>query len=90
MPEFNRSKHDIERGADYPYDAPDAWHKSDSREALPEVDWAHKAARGIIHNLSDRRDIKRGFYGVDEDVRKEIVECMAAIIKEANAEAPNA
>jgi len=80
---MDQAKHSLERGAEYPYDAPDNWRESDDAPPLPATDWSHAAARGILHDLTDRRGIKHGFCGVDEDVRKEIVESLAAIIREA-------
>lgn len=79
---MDQAKNSLEGGAEYPYDAPDNWDRSVT-PSLPATDWAHAAARGILYNLNDRRDIKDGFRDVDEDVRKEIVESLAAIIREA-------
>lgn len=62
-------------GNKYPYDA------SDKGRARKPKDWAVKAARGVLDNLCDRRDIKRGFEQVDHDVRKEIVDSLAEIIR---------
>jgi hypothetical protein len=73
----------IERGAKYPYDASDAWWVSSGKDAPPAVDWAHAAARGILHDLNDRRGIKHAFREIDEDVRKEMVAAHAAIIRAA-------
>lgn len=71
---------DLEIGNKYPYDATDEWWCSDDK-AKPPQDWAHFAARGIISNLKDRRKIGRGFDDIDEDVRQEIVETIADIIR---------
>lgn len=76
------AKHSLERGAEYPYDAPDAWWDS-GKDTPPAKDWAHAAARGILHDLCDRRGIKRGFEGIDEETRVEIVESLSAIIRAA-------
>ncbi|CUS06403.1 conserved protein of unknown function (plasmid) [Candidatus Promineifilum breve] len=78
------AKHDLLSASWYPYDASDEWRQSwPSPPAAPAGDWAVAAARGIIHNLLDRRAIKRGFEDVDEDVRLEIVETIAMIIRTA-------
>lgn len=62
-------------GNEYPYD--------DGREA---VDWAHKAARGILSDLCDRRGIKWEFEKVaDDDTKCDIVDSMAAIIRHSVA-----
>lgn len=67
-------------GQKFPYDrAPNG--------SARQGDWAVKAARGVLNNLCDRRDIKRGFEGVDHDVRKEIVDTLAEIVRIAANEA---
>lgn len=66
-------------GNEYPYD--------DGREA---TDWAHKAARGILSDLCDRRGIKREFEKVeDDDIKFHIVDSMAAIIRYAATHHPS-
>lgn len=50
---------------------------------LKQKDYAHRAARGIVSNLQDRRGVKNGFNRIDEDMRIDIVESIAAIIREA-------
>jgi hypothetical protein len=78
----------LELGTEWPYDAPDEWRAQDGDEAPPPpLDWAHAAARGVIADLTDRRDIKRGFENVDEEVRFEIVASLAEIMREALAKA---
>ncbi len=74
-------------GERFPFDATDAWWASDGSVPSPSVDWAHAAARGVLADLTDRRGIKRGFHGIDEDVRKGIVESLAEIIRVAKREA---
>lgn len=75
---------DLEIGNEYPYDAPDSWWNGDIEVEPPApTDAAHAAARGIIHDLKDRRGIKVGFTDVDEDIRKEIVDRLAEIIRQA-------
>lgn len=73
------------KGDRYAYDAPD-----DAEIAPPPIDWAHRAARGIICNLTDRKAIKRGFEEIDEEIRVEIVDSMADIIRAASPPAPGA
>jgi hypothetical protein len=65
------ARHRLEIGEEYPFD-----------QATPSKGWAHKAARGIIADLSDRRGIKHAFNTneIDEDVRIELVESLTAII----------
>ena len=54
------------------------------RPAPLSGDWAHAAARGVRDNLCDRRDIKRGFAGVDGGTRAEVVASTVEIIREAD------
>lgn len=70
-------------GDKFPYDAPDIWREQSKPEPIPAEDWAHRAARGVLADLTDRRGIKNGFDDVDEDVRKEIVNSLSSIIREA-------
>lgn len=81
----------LKHGNEFPYDAPDDWGSGDweARDRLPPKDWAHAAARGVIADLSDRHTIKRGFEGVDEWVRVEIVEALASIIRLASSPTPS-
>ncbi len=78
------AKISLEHGAKYPYDATDKWWESEG-VLLPPDDWAHNAARGVLTDLQDRRNIKQGFENVDEDMRKEIVLSLAGIIRDAAA-----
>lgn len=75
----------LKRGDQYPYDAPDEY-----ETPPPAKDWAHRAARGVIADLCDRRDIKHSFGGVDEDVRVDLVETLADIIRGAAPTPPTA
>jgi len=73
--------------ARYPYDAGDAWwHRAG--DPAPAEDWAHAAARGVLGDLTDRGGIKHGFNGIDQDVRVEIVQSLADIIRTAAKAAP--
>lgn len=71
----------INIGLDHPFDVDD--------NGVPQIqsieDWATKAARAVIADLMDRRNIKHGFDDIDEDIRKEIVETMSAIIRKVKA-----
>lgn len=64
-----KAKDTYKMGNEYPYDG-----KSDG-------DWATRAVRGILCDLTDRRGIKQGFYDIDQDVRVEIVSSLADIIR---------
>ena len=77
------AQHRLKLGDTYPYDAPDAWWQDDKRGSLAPVDDAHRAARAILADLTDRRGIKHGFEGIDEDVRAELVQSLADIIRAA-------
>lgn len=77
----------LKHGANFPYDAPDAWWKQPGEpEGPPATDWAHRAARGVLADLGDRNTIKRGFEGIDEVTRFEIVDTLAAIIRQAQTD----
>jgi hypothetical protein len=69
----------LKHGQRYPYDAPDSWW-ADS----PPVDWAHAAARGILADLTIRRELMSGFKSVDNHTRAEIVTAIAEIIRVAS------
>lgn len=80
------AKRAIGRGDVYPFDAPDTWWNkplSDLAPPPPPKDWAHRAARGIVADLTDRHGFKGSFTRIDEDVRVRIVEQLAEIIREA-------
>jgi len=62
----------IQHGQQYPYDG-----------ERPNEDFAHIAARGIFADLTDRRGIKSELNRCDDDVRMEIVDSVAEIIRVA-------
>ena len=66
-------------GQEYPFD-----------DGVPEVDWAHRAARGVVKDLMDRRAIKVPFMQLedsgDTEVMQEIVASLAEIIRIADRE----
>jgi hypothetical protein len=68
---MNDEHRDIAMGVKYPY------------HGKPPKDWAEVAALGILRDLSDRRGIKHELGNVDGDIKAEIVEKMAAIIRAA-------
>jgi hypothetical protein len=87
MTKIEAAKRELVSGDKYPYDAPDDWYvDDDSHKKYPPVDWAHRAARAVINDLSDRRGIKNEFEEVDEDVRKDIIEALAEIIRQSKLE----
>jgi hypothetical protein len=67
-----RQDRDLRCGADFPYDGP-----------RPEQDWAHRASRAICYDLCDRGGIKHEMALVDSEIRPEIVDAIAAIIRRA-------
>lgn len=75
------AKHRIKSGREYPYDAPDGW--VHGKQAPPEIDSAHAAARGILADLSDRLGIKKVLYEIDEDIRIDIINSISEIIRQA-------
>lgn len=74
----------LKHGNMFPYDAPDAWWDDGGISPPPPKDWAHSAARGVVADLCDRRGTKRGFEEVDDGTRLEIIETLAAMIREAH------
>lgn len=78
---------DLTAGSEFPFDAPDSFWE-DSSDAPPAVDWAHAAARGIINNLQGRRGIKNQLENIDEDLRVEIVQELAELIRLAQSDQP--
>lgn len=75
-----KALNDLDYGNVYAYDA--LWSDEDGYEPT-DGDWAVKAARGILYNLSDRRGIKHELKTVDHDVRVEMVQTIADIIRTA-------
>ena len=75
----------LDLGDRYPFDAPDDWWHGEFPYPEPPIasDWAHRAARGVLADLTDRRRIKNGFDDIDQDLRGEIVATLAAIIRAA-------
>lgn len=67
-----------------PYDAPDNFWACEGSPPPPATDWAHAAARGVMHDLGDRRGIKWHTENVAEDVRAELVQSLAEIIRAAS------
>lgn len=68
----------LDRGERFPYE-----HLLDPGNNAPAKDWAHKAARGVLADLTDRRGVKHALEAVDSETRKEIVDQLALIIREA-------
>ena len=76
----------ISHGNRFPFDASnDWWHQTGNEKPPKSKDWAHSAARGVIANLQDRQGIKFELVceKIDEDLRVEIIESLAAIIRKA-------
>ena len=76
------TKQRLKHGNSFPLDAPDSWWESTGDNPPLPIDKAHATARGVIAELQDRRGIKNGFDNLDEDIRKEIVEKLADIIRQ--------
>jgi hypothetical protein len=76
----------VEFGNLFPFDAPDNWWNIGAMDPPKPKDWAHSAARGIIASLKDRKGIKEGLsYEIDEDIRVEIIEEIASIIRDCSS-----
>lgn len=84
-PDFDLAAWSLKQGNKYPYDGSDDWVEERGIDnPPPPEDWAHSAARGVLHDLNDRRGIKHGFANIDEPIRVEIVQALAAIIRAAH------
>ena len=83
MTEQEIAEHTLKHGLKYPYDAPDEWKEGDRKDPPAPDDWAHAAARGILADLNDRREIKQGFANIDQGIRVEIAQSLARIIRAA-------
>jgi hypothetical protein len=84
---MDMTKHRLEYGAKHPYDAGADFWEDRKPTPPPATDWAHAAARGVLADLCDRRGVKWELDKVDHDVRAELVESLAAIIRQAKADA---
>jgi hypothetical protein len=72
----------VVHGGKFPYDGgSEFWQRG--RVPKPPTDWAHAAARGVLANLCDRRGVKHELRNVDHDVREEIAQTLAGIIRAA-------
>lgn len=80
------TKHRLQHGAEFPYDAGADFWEDRAPTPQPATDWAHAAARGVLADLLDRRGIKWELEKVDYDVRVELTHSMAAIIRQAHAD----
>lgn len=78
------AQNSLDHGALFPYDAGADFWEDRTPTPAPTLDWAHAAARGILADLGDRRGVKQELDAVDHDVRAELVQSMAAIIRLAN------
>ena len=72
----------VTQGAEFPYDAPDAWKDAYPNVLpIPAIDWAHTAARAAIRELKDWLGVGSEIDYIDEDTRLEIVAIIAEIIR---------
>ncbi|AXH59617.1 hypothetical protein [Pseudomonas amygdali] len=75
------AQNDLDSGRDYPFEQSD-----DVGTPVPATDWAHAAARGILSNLTGRGGIGNELEQLDEELRKEVVDEAAEIIRLAHAQ----
>lgn len=57
-------------------------------DGRPPVDAAHAAALGVLSNLRDRGGIDNAFDTIDEETRREIVEELSEVIRQAGLSSP--
>lgn len=55
----------VEHGAAFPFDATRKWWHAAGMAPPPARDWEHKAARGVIADMKDRRGIKQELQPLD-------------------------
>jgi hypothetical protein len=60
-----------------------AYEQDDDGNAPAPMDWAHFAARGVLSNLGGRRGMDCAINDLDQEIRQEIVDTVAAIIRMA-------
>jgi hypothetical protein len=70
----------LELGDKYPYEL-------NPGDNLTPPDWAHRAARGVMADMTDRRGIKWELRHIHMDDRKDMVAALAAIIRLAHSQA---
>jgi len=77
----------IKHGNEFPFDESQEWWNDSGRKASKPKDRAHSGARGIVAALQARQGIKHELsqQKIDEETRREIVDELAAIIREASA-----
>lgn len=82
----------LRRGDESPFDASQEWHRQNWHaepkiDPPPAVDWAHRAARGIVYELSDDHGalLEEAFHleRISEEGRQAIIETMTVIIRRA-------
>ncbi|MGP8432922.1 hypothetical protein ACT2FY_38530 [Paraburkholderia fungorum] len=82
----------LARGDERPFDASQAWHEENwhrdpAASPPPAEDWAHRAARGIVKELSDDHGVRleEAFHleRISEEDRRAIIETMTVIIRQA-------
>lgn len=78
---FNDAEFRLKHGSRFPYDAPDGWWREDGTQEPLGGDWAVVAARAVLADLCDRRGVKQGLYDIDYEVRAEMVQSLADIIR---------
>ena len=78
---MNEAQIALESGDEYPYEL-------ETGDTTPPTDWAHRAARGVMADLSDRCGIKHELGKVAMDVRKDMVSALADIIRSAGGQSP--
>lgn len=74
---INQYKRSIQSGKESPYD------RNEDNETHKPLTPERIAAYGVLNDLMDRRGIKWALEEIDFEIREEIVENLAGIIKEA-------
>lgn len=78
------ARHSYGMGERFPYDGGAEFWEDRDPTPRPAIDWAHRAARGVLADLLDRGGIKHELEAVDYETRAEIVDSVADIIRLAS------
>lgn len=77
MTDETQAQRSLRCGAEFPFDGD-----------RPEIDLAHRVARGIFYDLSDRYGIKQELRQISLDVAITLVDDVADIVREAFKQSP--
>jgi hypothetical protein len=74
--EQNYALRTLKQGDEHPFDCR-------GKDPTPPTDWAHRAARGVMADLSGRHGIKQELCELEPETDQELVRTLARIIRAA-------